>query len=415
MNVNAHLITSSIGAIGVLSLLNKASRKVVCILCLVYSVCLLSEATGVTGNNDSGLFISTVMLSLSMLWSCLIVSAKFDLSIMMSLLFLGFGYSVQDLAHNLTNEPTFQGASWGATHGVAFDYMIKMFTLHVYYMLPLILDVCSDSARSVVAALPLVVVAFGNYAIDSYSSGLPFTFVKDRVMKGNLIEGERTNLEIIRSWAIAQNPPREKTSHWWVNDLSLEAQRAFAEVENSDKIQKIFQKVFSKEGSTFKCGYSVDVVRGMNEVYISGPNREGTSDEVFFTEHIDGPFTLYPFCSLYRCIVGLDMNTEISTILTANKTKYTVQTGDVLAFDFHREPHLISSDSQAANKDFRVVLKLHYAVYPTGLALFGHILHWLTVKYNEAFRTLFLFTLTPSSVCSSIVGKYLVNGITKGK
>ena len=42
------------------------------------------------------------------------------------------------------------------------------------------------------------------------------------------------------------------------------------------------------------------------ELYISGPNRAGTSDQVFFTEHIDGPYILFPFASVFRCIVGLE-------------------------------------------------------------------------------------------------------------
>ena len=417
MNVDAHVVTSCIGVIGMLSLLNnimfrKFSRILVCALCLAYSVCLLNEANENANNN--GLSMSTALLSLSMLWSCLVISAKFDLSFFFSLLFLLASYGLQDLSHILTNEPTFQGATWGAA-GVSLDYMIEMFTLHVYYLIPLILDSCSDTTRSVVAILPLVVFTFGNYAIDSYSSGLPFTFVKDRIMKGNLSsEVERKNLETIRSWAMAQNPPKQTTSHWWVKDLTPEAQFAFTQIEDSETIQKIFQQRFSKEGSSFKSGYSIDVVRGMNEVYISGPNRKGTSDEVFFTEHIDGPYGFFPFCSLYRCIVGLDMNTEIATEFTSLCKSFTVQTGDVLAFDFHREPHLIKSNSQAPNKDFRIVLKLHYVVYPSGMSFFGNILHWLTVKYNEIFRALFLFTLTPATTVSSFVGEYLVNGVTKG-
>ena len=44
--------------------------------------------------------------------------------------------------------------------------------------------------------------------------------------------------------------------------------------------------------------------------------------------------------------------------------KKTAQVGDVLAFDFNREPHLITANRDTPNKDFRVVLKLHYCVYP---------------------------------------------------
>jgi len=135
--------------------------------------------------------------------------------------------------------------------------------------------------------------------------------------------------------------------------------------------------------------------------------------QVFFTEHIDGPFILWPFASVYRCIVGLDGNTEISTIFPNKPTSKTAQTGDILAFDFNREPHLISADGSKRNKDHRIVLKLHYVVYPRGLAIFGHALEWFNTRYNELFRALFLYTLTPKEGgFSGLVGEYAVNGGT---
>jgi hypothetical protein len=64
-------------------------------------------------------------------------------------------------------------------------------------------------------------------------------------------------------------------------------------------------------------------------------------------------------------------------------------------------------------QDFRIVLKLHYAIYPRGLAALGHVLHFLNVRYNELFRALFLFTLTPKeNSFSGLVGEYAVNGGT---
>eukprot|EP00814_Leptocylindrus_danicus_P001025 CAMPEP_0116014906 /NCGR_PEP_ID=MMETSP0321-20121206/6528_1 /TAXON_ID=163516 /ORGANISM="Leptocylindrus danicus var. danicus, Strain B650" /LENGTH=561 /DNA_ID=CAMNT_0003484591 /DNA_START=1 /DNA_END=1686 /DNA_ORIENTATION=- len=345
--------------------------------------------------------------------SCAIFAAKMNMNVVLSLLTLAAGYGLQDLAHYYTGEPTFQGATWGSGTSPMEEAM-SLFTMHVYYLLPLILDVASENMRYVVALSPLMVFTYGNYFIDSHCTGIPHTFQKDRMMKGNLSSAEeRASLECIRQWAVSQNPPKEKTSHWWVADLGKDAHDAFERIEHSDTIQKIFQERFNKSDGLFSSGYKVDVVRGMNEVYISGPNRKGTSDEVFFTEHIDGPYGFFPFASLYRCILGLDMNTEISTIFTSYEQRETVQTGDFVAFDFHREPHLIAANNNAPNKDYRIVLKLHYVVYPSSMAMFGNMLHWMTVKYNEAFRALFLFTLTPSDPWSAFVGEYLVNGFTK--
>eukprot|EP00968_Pinguiococcus_pyrenoidosus_P011479 scaffold923_cov256-Pinguiococcus_pyrenoidosus.AAC.56 len=58
--------------------------------------------------------------------------------------------------------------------------------------------------------------------------------------------------------------------------------------------------------------YVVEPLPGMNEVYVTGPVKKRSSDTVFYTEHIDGPWGLYPFASVYRCIVGMDDNDAVS-------------------------------------------------------------------------------------------------------
>jgi hypothetical protein len=53
----------------------------------------------------------------------------------------------------------------------------------------------------------------------------------------------------------------------------------------------------------------------MNEVYVTGPprfNEQFNSDQIFYTKHVDGPFGLMPFVSVYRCIVGMDRNLAVS-------------------------------------------------------------------------------------------------------
>jgi hypothetical protein len=71
--------------------------------------------------------------------------------------------------------------------------------------------------------------------------------------------------------------------------------------------------------------------------------------------------------------------------------------GDVVIFDFNREVHYITSDEskRAISDEYRVVLKLHYCVYPRILAPLGWLMHWANVQYNIAFRALFLKTINP--------------------
>jgi len=338
--------------------------------------------------------------------SVLVLSCKLQLGVKGFAVLLALGYGLQDLAHFTYNEPTFQGATWGKD-STPLNEAVGLFFQHVFYLTPLVCAVQTEAVQNFTYVIPLVLFTFGCYAIDSHSSGLPHTFVKVRALFGKFEEyEEKEDMATVRGWAMDQKPPKQKTSHWWVSDLGKDAKAAFHRLEVCKGVKDTFAQKFDPDL------YNVDVVGGMNELYISGPNRAGTSDQVFFSEHIDGPYITFPFASIYRCIVGLDMNTEISTIFPNLMAKKTAQVGDVLAFDFNREPHLIAANRDTPNKDFRVVLKLHYCVYPKSLSFFGHLLHWLTTRYNELFRALFLFTLTPSDGFSKFVGEYAVNGGT---
>ena len=119
--------------------------------------------------------------------------------------------------------------------------------------------------------------------------------------------------------------------------------------------------------------YAVVPVEGMNEVYVTGParfNDVANSDNVFYTRHVDGPLSFMPFVSVYRCIVGMDWNEMVTTHFPLADVSNNACEGDVIGFDFNREVHYITRDEERAGEsdDFRVVLKLHYCVYPRLLA-----------------------------------------------
>ena len=147
----------------------------------------------------------------------------------------------------------------------------------------------------------------------------------------------------------------------------------------------------------------MDVVQDMNEVYVTGPSRSDenlNSDHIFYSKHVDGPFGFFPFCSVFRCIVGMDRNFVIKTHFPMNSLLDTnICEGDVIAFDFNREVHFISRDEtrRSESDKFRVTLKLHYVIYPRILLPLGKLLHGLNAAYNRLFRSLFLKTLHPQS------------------
>ena len=49
------------------------------------------------------------------------------------------------------------------------------------------------------------------------------------------------------------------------------------------------------------------------------------------------------------------------------------------------------------NLNRRIVLKIHYCIYPKTLKIFGMIFKWVNSFYNTAARRLFSFTLKPST------------------
>ena len=76
-------------------------------------------------------------------------------------------------------------------------------------------------------------------------------------------------------------------------------------------------------------------------------------------QHIDGPYYLLPFASVYRVLVAVTENQQIQTVLPMCMKTFTITNGDVLGFDFNREIHYIQNHPTNKNKGFRVVLKLH--------------------------------------------------------
>lgn len=42
--------------------------------------------------------------------------------------------------------------------------------------------------------------------------------------------------------------------------------------------------------------------------------HSSNSDSVFFMDHVDGPYMLYPFCYVYRTLVAVTHNSQISTV-----------------------------------------------------------------------------------------------------
>lgn len=332
------------------------------------------------------------------------------------------------MAHILTAEKSFQQSysAGGQIDTADLSGWSLKFAEHTYYLLPLCVSlIMPKSASSIVASLltspipesvqplaevwwlvlALLIWMIGSYCLDSrngwcFFPGMPYF---KRVVHCNIAtdplqdaESRKADLALLRAWSLDRMPSHNQSSHWWFRDLTGEQYAAFERCANSSHIARAFRNLFSEEH------YCMEVIDGMNEIYVTGPSRfeqEFNSDQVFYSRHVDGPYGLFPFVSVYRCIVGMDKNNMISTNYPMIEYSIKAKEGDVVAFDFNREIHYITCDeSQQSESDtFRVVLKLHYCVYPRILAPIGRLMHWANVQYNKGFRALFLKTINPQT------------------
>tara|TARA_B100000795_G_C22805557_1_gene444635 strand:+ start:1491 stop:2630 length:1140 start_codon:yes stop_codon:yes gene_type:complete len=198
-------------------------------------------------------------------------------------------------------------------------------------------------------------------------------------------------IDKLREWAIQQNPSIDKSTHWWYNKLPTDICMLFYKIALHENIIKMFKENYSGN-------YNIDILNDMNELYVTAPSgtqNNNTSDQIFYTPHIDGPFYLFPFASCYRTIIGLDDNSNVVTCFNMIPENNVVKKGDIVAFDFHRECHYIYSNNvpYENNNNLRIIMKVHYCVYPKWAYYFGRILGMISIYYNKNFRNLFLLTL----------------------
>lgn len=145
--------------------------------------------------------------------------------------------------------------------------------------------------------------------------------------------------------------------------------------------------------------YAVEPIPLMNEIFVSGPPKPAkvgiTSDSTFTTRHNDGPYSLLPFCSTYRCILGLDSSARFTTSFTSvPDMSTTCRTGDIVCFDFNREVHYIvpyanakQEQAKLAPEDggdgHRIALKVRFIVVRAQTS--AHLTSCLRVNYRNTY------------------------------
>lgn len=368
LNVFLHLVTTPGCLVACIAFINQYTGSVntAVVLAALYVLSLALQLS-------RGLFVANAVCVAAIVYSSVLIPGEtFGLWSMAAL--FGVCYVGQDLAHWLTGEITFQ-----STYMANSDW-VSLLTQHTYYLLPLVLDAVSHMESSFV---------------DWFLS-------HNNLIECNLGPGAKDDVANMKKWVLGHDLPQDRTTHWWYKDLPDSPKQAFDNVTSAKALTEAFRKRFPEKT------YDLEVLDGMNEVYVACNSHNNNSDTVFYMKHIDGPYGIYPFCYVYRVLVAMSPNDLICTECVMKPQTTTLTTGDVLGFDFNREIHLIKHNPGSENEEPRIVLKVHFVVYPRALKLYGRMLGYLTTRYDINARNLFLNTIAPKSFFWKMMAKQVI-------
>ncbi|EJK50634.1 hypothetical protein THAOC_30326 [Thalassiosira oceanica] len=275
---------------------------------------------------------------------------------------LAAGFLGQELAHLITGEKTFQSTYQFKT--LSWPVMLLE---HTYFLLPLCIDALIHMPES-----------FASWIV-----------AHNFVVRCKLTDAnDKKAMKTIVDFVTEEDPARDCTAHWWYQKLNSDVRDAFTHVMECPEILGMFQKRFRSDA------YAIETIPAMNEIYVSSSHHDNNSDTVFYTQHCDGPWSVYPFCHVYRVMLAVNENVQVETHFTMEGGGGCLSDGDAVGFDYNREIHVIS-DLPTKNKDRRITCKMHYVVYPRCFGRFGKLLGILTTWYNTNARNLFLATIKP--------------------
>ena len=359
-NIIAHIATTSSAFISIFSMFDSSSAG---IMCLLFNVALLF---------NSASFHIKLKSFATYLFYLLFSRLFYDNETYDKIIVFGISYILQELSHIVTNEQTYQSSYMSSTNIFNFNTW-TIFLDHTLNLVPYLLHCCSNKEN----------------LFDI------MTQKRNRVFLGKL---KNTDSHIIKKWVMKNDElSPDTTTHWWYLNLPSEQKTTFLNISN--QLKDIIIKNFGNE-------YDIDVIHDMNEIYVSSITTKISSDTVFETPHLDGPFGFIPLFYCYRSIVAISENGYIDTLFTNhgkdNEDVITTLEPDMYAsFDYNREMHYIKkktvNDDYNQNLNRRIVLKIHYCIYPKTLRFFGMIFKWLNSFYNTVARYLFIFTLKPST------------------
>ena len=272
LNILLHFITTTIGIISLLSLLN---INTILLIFIFSSILILS-------NNNFSMITKLITIVLYAFYS--IFSNLLNINYIYKYILILSSYFGQGLVHLITNEPTYI-----STYITNFN-ISTIFTLldHIIFIVPYLIESCFKCNE------------FMEFFISK----------NDRIIYGNITNDNNDSMIKLMNWVITtpkerlENLHQTETTHWLYKDIPVK--------QYFDNItQSILNKFYDKYNQQF---YTIDVLDDMNEVYVSAlRNGDISSDTVFETPHIDGPCGIFPFINTYRTIVAISDNKYITT------------------------------------------------------------------------------------------------------
>lgn len=193
----------------------------------------------------------------------------------------------------------------------------------------------------------------------------------------------------------------DKTFHNYESQLPNTIKHRMHTIKYGALFCSLFQSTIDKNDYEHPTKYLVDSIDEMNEVYIASMGAKG-SDQVFETNHIDGPFFFLPFCTVFRAVVGVSSNNYVYTrfpyIKISEEKEIRINKYDFAAFDYNRDIHSVymKHPEEYNEAEKRIVLKLHYIKYwkyiPRPIVSIYKYAH---IWYNSMMRNMFLFSQFP--------------------
>jgi hypothetical protein len=359
LNIFVHLLTIFCGFFGVLSLLP---------FNYIFSILYLGHLRNILPKHvfyKTGLYVTFFT----------VLSNIYIISNLQIFYLLLFSFVTQEASHFITYEKTMASTYFNFNKATLYEYIIQSYLL-----------------------LPLIIKHIYNKYFYSLFSSNNVSFI-------TLPSSLNNHISLLEDYILSKNPPKNITTHIWYKDLDIKPKSAFLHIIKNNAIFEELHKIYNKNI------YTIENIVNMDEIYVSAFTDTISSDKVFYSQHIDGPFGLLPGVIVNRTIISISSNDYINTNFPITNKKYTLTKNQCVSFDFNRTIHYIDKNKNISIPEYRIVLKGHYLIYPKKFKYYAKLYGYLNIIYDKIARKLFLYTINPDDASSNFICKIIL-GVT---